>query len=129
MHPRLVKEARPLLPVFALMLPLIIVPPAIWGGVAVGFSAFVLVLDCVLMGAISFGTEFQYRTLPLVLVQPVSRSSVWREKMFVLGAAIGLSWLIALAALGVCLGLPIDQDFWLATALAPLGAFCLAPYL
>jgi hypothetical protein len=129
MHARLVKETRPLLPVFALMLPLMIIPIAFWGGDGLDFAVVVLILGSVAMGAISFGTEFQHRTLPLLLVQPVSRFLLWRDKMLVVGTGVGLSLAIGLATLGFSRGLPLDRDFWLAAALAPLGAFCLAPYL
>jgi hypothetical protein len=41
-----------------------------------------------LLAAMSFGTEFQQRTLPLWLSQPLSRARMWREKMLALAAAV-----------------------------------------
>src|SRR5215467_156278 len=37
-----------------------------------------------MLSAVSFGAEFQHRTLPLLLSQPVTRARVWREKIFLL---------------------------------------------
>jgi ABC-type transport system involved in multi-copper enzyme maturation permease subunit len=41
-----------------------------------------------LLAALSFGNEFQHRTLSLVLSQPVSRMEIWGEKMSVMIAAV-----------------------------------------
>src|SRR5436190_1759025 len=42
----------------------------------------------VLMAALPFGLEFQNRTLPLLLAQPISRSRLWMEKMLALTLAV-----------------------------------------
>ena len=49
----------------------------------------------ILLASLSFGTELQQRTLPLLLSQPIDRSRLWGEKLFVLVAAIGSAVLAA----------------------------------
>jgi hypothetical protein len=103
MNARLIKETRALLPIFACMLPLIVVPQLVWPMAGFGFFAFAVA--CVLMAGSSFGTEFQHRTISLLLSQPIPRSVIWRDKMLVLGAGMVTS-LVALAGLpgGFCFG-------------------------
>lgn len=125
MNARLIKETRDLLPIFAGTLPLIVVPQLIWP--PAGFGCVALAVACVLMAGSSFGSEFQQRTLSLLLSQPIARSVLWREKMLVLGAGM----LASLAALLVCLAVrrpAIDHQDWLVLALVPLSAFCGAPF-
>jgi hypothetical protein len=79
------------------------------------------------MGGCSFGMEFQHRTFPLLLSQPVARSVLWRDKMVVLGAAI----VGGIAVTLVCL-----RVYWHGSSpvspvmlvLVGLCAFCGAPY-
>src|ERR1041385_4307910 len=40
-----------------------------------------------ILAAMSFGTEYQQRTLPLLLAQPCERSRQWAEKLLVLAVA------------------------------------------
>jgi ABC-type transport system involved in multi-copper enzyme maturation permease subunit len=125
MNARLIKETRALLPIFACMLPLIVVPQLIWP--PAGFGVLALGVACVVMAGSSFGTEFQHRTISLLLSQPIPRSVIWREKMLVLGAGMVTS----LIALLVCLVVssPVSGRVeWLTLALIPLCAFCGAPY-
>lgn len=49
-----------------------------------------------LLGAAPFGSEFHYRTMPLLLLQPLDRALLWRLKMIVLGIAL-LSLVAAVA--------------------------------
>ena len=72
MNTRLMKETRDLLPIFAGTLPLIVVPQLMWP--AAGFGFFALGVACVLMAGSAFGSEFQHRTLSLLLSQPIARS-------------------------------------------------------
>ena len=58
------------------------------------------------MAGSSFGSEFQHRTLSLLLSQPIARSVVWREKMLVLGAGM----LASLVALLVCLAVAAPRS-------------------
>jgi ABC-type Na+ efflux pump permease subunit len=125
MNARLIKETRALLPIFACMLPLIVVPQLIWPPQGFGYVA--LGLACLLMAGSTFGNEFQHRTISLLLSQPVARSVLWRDKMLVLGAGIATS----LAVLLLCLAVSrpaIDGEDWLTLALIPLCAFCGAPF-
>ena len=41
----------------------------------------------ILLGASSFGSEFQYKTMPMLLSQPLNRSELWYSKMVILGPA------------------------------------------
>lgn len=41
-----------------------------------------------MVGAASFGSEFQCRTMPLLLLQPLERAVLWRLKMIVLAVAL-----------------------------------------
>jgi hypothetical protein len=43
----------------------------------------------ILMGAAVFGHEFSYRTVSLLLVQPVSRTALWKRKLMVLAIGVG----------------------------------------
>ena len=49
----------------------------------------------ILLASSSFGIELQQHTLPLLLSQPVDRTRVWAEKMFVLVVSIGTAVLVA----------------------------------
>jgi ABC-type transport system involved in multi-copper enzyme maturation permease subunit len=130
MNARLFKETRELLPAFASTLLLIVLPHLIRPWLlaelevtlhAVSFLA--LVVACAVMGGSSFGSEFQHRTLSLLLSQPIARSVLWREKMLVVGVGMAAS----LAVLVGCCPVRGSAD-WLALALIPLCAFCGAPY-
>ena len=52
------------------------------GGIA-GFY-----LGAPLLAALSFGNEFQYRTVSVLLAQPVARLQLWREKLAVMLVAV-----------------------------------------
>lgn len=47
---------------------------------------FFLCGSAALFAALSFGSEFQERTWPLLISQPLKRSRLWREKSLVVGA-------------------------------------------
>lgn len=126
---RLIKETRELMPALAGTAAFIFLPLYIWGKEAAVVGWFALALGCAVMAAGSFGHEFQHRTLPLLLSQPISRSTVWREKMVVLGAALG----IVVGVLWVCFQLfswqENQQQVWWTLALIPLCALCGTPYM
>ncbi len=90
-----------------------------------------LLLGCTLMAASAFGTEFQHRTLPLLLTQPVDRRMLWRDKMVVVALALLVSFAVALR-----LQHPWTAG-WQSEPTGQLGllimillcAFCGAPYL
>jgi hypothetical protein len=85
---RILKEARPLFwPWCAVVLPggLGVVRPLhsiAWIG-RVGFF-----LGMPLLASLAFGSEFQHRTLPLLLSQPIRRTDIWGEKLSVTLAAV-----------------------------------------
>jgi ABC-type Na+ efflux pump permease subunit len=126
MNVRLIKETRALLPMFAGTLPLIIVPQLIWP--PEGFGYFALGVACVVMAGGTFGTEFQNRTISLLLTQPISRTVIWREKMLILGAGILTSLAVLLGCLAVSRPEIGGDVEWLTLALIPLCAFCGAPF-
>jgi ABC-type transport system involved in multi-copper enzyme maturation permease subunit len=74
------------------------------------FSFLGFVLGIPLLATLSLGNEFQHRTLPLLLSQPVDRMEIWGEKMSVTIVAV-LS-----AALVFCYsgwsGLQEDPELW-----------------
>ena len=71
----------------------------------------------IIMGAAVFGQEFAYRTLPLLLVQPVSRAVVWRRKMGVLLAKVVSVLTVLLIGMGVAAAM--DSD----TSMVPMLVF------
>lgn len=89
MKAQIAKEMRSLRPFWLVaaalpLLPLLLVKGSDqpWWCVA-GFLA-----GCVLLGSASFGSEWNHQTMDLMLVQPVSRRSLWRDKMQVLALAL-----------------------------------------
>ena len=66
-------------------------------------AAFVFFGTLVIACALSFGTELQQRTLPLLLAQPIPRAKLWNEKLLVLAgavlAAVLIHWLVQLIVL------------------------------
>ena len=66
-------------------------------------AAFVFFGTLVIACALSFGTELQQRTLPLLLAQPIPRATLWNEKLLVLAgavlAAVLIHWLVQLIVL------------------------------
>ena len=51
-------------------------------------SPFVFYISLALAAALSYGFEFQHRTLTMLLTQPLSRSRIWREKLAALAIAV-----------------------------------------
>src|SRR5258706_5406930 len=92
-----------------------------------GFPLLGLFFGVPLLAALSFGNEFQCRTISLLLSQPVGRMTIWREKLIVGGAAVASAalvfWLVWRS--GRLEGPPswVAAIFLVtATASAPLGA-------
>jgi hypothetical protein len=99
---RLIKELRSLpLPwcVAAAAMGFLLLPLLLWAvpdpAAPDDFKSFCIVggevaffVSIVAVAALSFGAEFQQRTLPLFLSQPISRARLWREKSLSLGMAI-----------------------------------------
>ncbi|HVM50767.1 MAG TPA: hypothetical protein VMU04_22255 [Candidatus Acidoferrum sp.] len=127
MSANLIKETRELLLVVLGTLALIIVPFLLNGADAAPFATVAFVLGAFVLGGCCFGNEFQHRTFPLLLSQPISRSVLWREKMLALGAGI----VTCLAALGLCrliYGRGSEGEEPGIVVMIALCAFCGAPY-
>ncbi len=72
----------------------------------------------IIMGAAVFGHEFAYRTVSLLLVQPVPRAVLWRRKIAVLAVAVGT--VLTLLMIGAAL-VSFDRRRELAVPLAIIG--------
>ena len=109
---QLVKEFRPiLLPWIGAVLAgsMIALKPLVDG---VGFETLLILVvsygflgGLALVATLVFGQEVHDRTLPLLLVQPVSRSRIWRQKMLVATAAV-------IAGVGAEVGLVAGISTW-----------------
>ncbi len=96
---RILKEARPLFWPWCVVSVLSVLPifrperSHAW----IGPSA--IFLGVCLLASLGFGLEFQNRTLPLLLAQPIDRMKIWREKIVVSTMAAATAALIfAIAA-------------------------------
>ena len=138
--PRLLKEARPLL--WPWVIAALASPAALYTSDEMGSNIRVILLcaSVALLAALPFGAEFQQRTLPLLLSQPLERWRLWREKFSVL--AFGGAALLVLNAgtwcwLGhfefwdllflwlVLLAIVTSSGFWISTTRSvPLGIVC-----
>ncbi len=92
---RILKEARALFwpwcaVTIAGVLPLVQPPSWIEGISVMGFF-----FGIPLLAALSLGAEFQHRTLPLLLTQPVDRMEIWAEKMVVTVVAVMAATLVS----------------------------------
>src|SRR5690349_13002838 len=58
-----------------------------WGFLA-GCATFIVCASVPLLAALSFGAEYQQRTLPLLLTQPLDRHRLWNEKLLALVVAV-----------------------------------------
>ena len=134
MKTRVIKEARALLPAFALTVGLTLAASLFWrGSTALDAGIIVFATCCTLLGANCFGHEFSSQTIGLLLAQPVSRRRIWHEKMLVLGIAI----LLAFAAWFACAlwltdhTTSNDATFWpvLTMTVIPAVIFCSAPWM
>src|SRR5262249_29156299 len=47
-----------------------------------------------ILASLSLGTEFQHRTFPMLLSQPIGRMQVWAEKWLVTGGAVLTAFLV-----------------------------------
>jgi hypothetical protein len=106
MNPRIAKEVRTQAPVFGLLVACALVAVA----VSLVQAPYVFIdirpmllgiylVGCLLMAALTFGNEFQHRTMSLLLSQPVARRTLWPQKMRVLASLSGYSAFITLIAL------------------------------
>src|SRR5437868_13540019 len=125
MSARIIKEARTLLPGMIVMLLLIAVPAMIWGRYSAQFISVAFGLGFCIMGASSFGNEFQNRTMSLLLTQPIPRTTVWREKLTALGTGIAFGVVIFFLGLWIFEGyLSPIADFPQVILLATMTSLC-----
>ena len=91
---RILKEARPLFwpwcavslaGLLPLLQPRLVAGGTNWIEVVHGLG---LIVGIPLLVVLSFGNEFQHRTLSLLLTQPVERMEIWREKLSVTAVAV-----------------------------------------
>src|SRR5881628_1668094 len=47
---------------------------------AAQFAPGILCISAAILAAVGFGSEYQQRTLPLLLAQPIGRSRIWNQK-------------------------------------------------
>jgi ABC-2 family transporter len=107
-NPQVAKELRPLFwPWVGTILAgsLLVLRPAVGEGVGLegllmGVVIYGFFGGMAFLAAVSFGEEFQERTLSLLLSQPVSRQQLWNKKMALLAGAV----LAALAFEAVLIG-------------------------
>jgi hypothetical protein len=132
MNARIIKEARTLLPAMGVTLLLAVAPMVIWGNLAAIIGFYLLELGFVIMGAISFGNEYQHRTMSLLLTQPIARTTIWREKELVLGLAMGTGigiFFVALMIFDERLFHDADfNSFILVAIFVTSCVFCAIPY-
>jgi ABC-type transport system involved in multi-copper enzyme maturation permease subunit len=129
MNPRIAKDIRAVLPFFGLTLAGAIVPGLLCRSDPVGPMTAAFGFASILMAAMVLGHDVQPGTLALLLAQPLPRSRLWREKMQVLGVALGAGF--AALFVGILLLQPSElsrREFWLVAGLTTFGAFCTTPY-
>jgi ABC-type transport system involved in multi-copper enzyme maturation permease subunit len=131
---RLYKEVRLLAVPAALVLAATVVPLAWDGGRDMtaaprGWWLYIVVLGFYLgtplLVALPFGAEFQQRTMPLLLSQPVSRARVWIEKWGVLVAVLATLAVVQYAALrtGPLAGRAVGRELGFLLVMACSGLF------
>lgn len=139
MNPRIRKELRPLLPMVCVTPVVAVAPSLIWpkDGDGLGTGMLLLAVCCAALGASSFGNEFHWRTMPLLLAQPISRQKLWFEKLLALGLAYFVAILLCLIALFLVFTLfggygafwSTLSSFGLIFLSLVLCAICATPYL
>lgn len=65
-----------------------------------------------LLATLAFGSEFQYRTMGMLLAQPVDRRQVWREKMALTVAAVAPATVVYCFALRMLESRQVEEWLW-----------------
>jgi hypothetical protein len=101
MNPRPIKELRALLLPFSvavgagILIPLLrAIEPGSFTTFIEGLIGFTFLSGLLGIAAMPWGSEFQQRTLPLLLSQPVPRSRVWKDKQLAAFLVIGVAVLV-----------------------------------
>jgi len=127
MNQRIVKEIRVLLPAFGLTLLAAAFPFLRLGDDADFWTTALFTLGCLFMGVEAFGNDLHHGTLSLLLIQPLRRGSIWREKMQVLGFALALSGIVS-AILLLFSNAGNRNHLLLTIAIVPLCVFLTSPF-
>jgi ABC-type transport system involved in multi-copper enzyme maturation permease subunit len=132
MDARIAKEVRSMTPTFGITLAVMVtLSLLIDGHEASDIVVFAFAGCCAMMSAAVFGNEFQARTMPLLLAQPVPRQRMWSDKMLVLGLALAVSAVFMLASIALFIrgeGRPESfKETVGAAAVIILCAFCSGP--
>src|ERR1041384_8133743 len=88
MSPQLRKEIRCMFPLWLTLPGGIIFVATISGFKGDVPHQMYCIMTKFILGALPFGSEFHYKTMPLLLSQPLERARLWRSKMIVLAAAL-----------------------------------------
>ena len=91
----LAKEVRALLPACAAMVAALVFASGAPDMLRVRLVMLVLVFGSITLGGLAFGHEYSYRTLTLLLAQPIDRRRTCATKLIVLVGAISLVYLAA----------------------------------
>jgi ABC-type transport system involved in multi-copper enzyme maturation permease subunit len=86
-------------------------------------------IGCALMGATTFGVEYEQKTIGSLLMQPFPRASIYREKLIVLGVLLSLALLETFV--GALVSRPAGSDIQDKSMMlmVPVLAFCTGPIL
>lgn len=128
-RPGLMKEVRGLLPLWAACASALIAAGVRHRGLVLDAAAVAYIIGPLAIGAHAVGQEYSYRTLPLLLAQPVDRRRIYRLKFAVVTIMILTIAVLALATLGD--GVP-PNSMWTRTGvqiLPVLGGLFVAPWL
>lgn len=104
-------------------------------GVASAGAALAFIIGSATLGALSFGSEYDSRTMHYLLSQPSPRGLLWVEKMFVSCLAFVALYLITLVSIPLISYGPFDSANFLNTSnlfevgIVPLCAFGATPFL
>ena len=116
------KEFRALLPLWLAVAAAMLVPQLLGRGYQY-LAAPAFIIGAAALGSLSFGHEYVYRTVGLVLTLPVSRSRIWAAKLGVLGVLVA-----SLALIATVTG-PFGRITGGVVPLTALAAIGLAPWL
>lgn len=101
--------------------------PMLGGSDMFQMSFVVFAGTCALLAAIPVGAEFQQRTMPALLSQPIARPDLWQTKSVILAAALLVHTLLFVAA-GLVARLTPDHPRWLIAGFLAALAWATAPY-
>lgn len=124
---RLLKELRTLMPgcLIATLMPALIALHD--GRGATEWAVWTYGFGCLLMGASTFGSEFEQRTMAGLLGQPLTRATLFLEKLGTLGLLLAFAALNLALSLAANLEFRFDLEHTTALLLIPVFAFCSGP--